>query len=64
MSSWYQPQEEVQWWYEKGQKSATMISGARTDFQTFNMANPRASDGRYYGKWDPDERGGRFAFQR
>lgn len=64
MSSWYQPQEEVQWWYEKGTRSATMISGAETDIETFNMSTPRPSDGKYYGRLHLDGHGRWFTFEQ
>ena len=48
MSSWYQPQEKVQWWYERGARSGSMISGGRSSVENYDMTNPRPSDGKYY----------------
>jgi hypothetical protein len=60
MGSWYQPQEKVQWWYQKGQQSSTMISGAGTVIAEYDMSRPNPGSGFFYtsttylysaGKW-------------
>ncbi|OTA95533.1 hypothetical protein M434DRAFT_28857 [Hypoxylon sp. CO27-5] len=48
MSSWYQPQEQCQWWYETGMRSSTMISGARTEPHKYDMSRKNQATGRFY----------------
>ncbi|KAL9043860.1 MAG: hypothetical protein Q9214_002964 [Letrouitia sp. 1 TL-2023] len=48
MSSWYQPQEKAQWWYEKDVKSATMITGAATDVCNYDLTHPNPKTNTYY----------------
>lgn len=48
MSAWYQPQEKAQWWYEKGTKSATMITGAGTTVCNYDLTQPNPSTNTYY----------------
>lgn len=40
MNAAYQPQEKVQWWYEAGMKSATMISSDRSSVETGDFSAP------------------------
>ncbi|MCJ1435479.1 hypothetical protein MMC27_004852 [Xylographa pallens] len=48
MSSWYQPQEKAQWWYEKGVQSTTMITGAVSEVCDFDLTTPNPSTNTYY----------------
>lgn len=48
MSSWYQPQEKAQWWYEKGIQATTMITGAVTDVCPYDLTQPNTSTNTYY----------------
>ncbi|KAI1427201.1 hypothetical protein F5Y12DRAFT_205091 [Xylaria sp. FL1777] len=60
MSAWYQPQEKLQWWYETGVRSSTMISGARSKVNTYDMSRRNPATGKFFvattfyydeGKW-------------
>ena len=48
MSSWYQPQEQIQQWYEVGLKTATIISGAGTVVDLIDMSSPNPLTGQFY----------------
>ncbi|MCJ1379038.1 hypothetical protein MMC17_002137 [Xylographa soralifera] len=48
MSSWYQPQEKAQWWYEKGVQSTTMITGAVSDVCDYDLTTPNSLTNTYY----------------
>ena len=48
MSSWYQPQESAQWWYEKGVQSGSMISGARGKICDYDLTPVNPVTNTYY----------------
>ena len=48
MSSWYQPQEKAQWWYEKGVASTTMITGAVSQVCDYDLTTPNPSTNTYF----------------
>jgi hypothetical protein len=59
-SAKYQPQEVVEWWYETGAKSATMISSASTEIGSVDLSQPAPTTNKYFysttykyeaGKW-------------
>ncbi len=47
-SSWYQPQETVKWWYQTGVRTSTMIAGADTPLQTYDISAPNPETGLFY----------------
>ncbi len=47
-SAWYQPQETVKWWYQTGVRTATMITGADTPIQTYDISQPNPETGQFY----------------
>ena len=51
MSSYYQPQEKVMWWYDTNTKSGSMFSGAVAQSESWDMSIPRL-DKKYYGTWN------------
>ncbi|MCJ1315075.1 hypothetical protein MMC15_000390 [Xylographa vitiligo] len=48
MSSWYQPQEKAQWWFEKGVQSTTMITGAVSEVCDYDLTTPNPTTNTYY----------------
>ena len=48
MSAWYQPQEKVQWWYEKGVQSASMISGVASQVKAYDLTQKNPNTNTYY----------------
>lgn len=48
MSAWYQPQEKVQWWYEKGVQSASMISGTASQVCKYDLTQKNPNTNTYY----------------
>ena len=47
-SAKYQPQESVQFWYETGLKSSTMISNITTHVGSLNMSKPSTVTNKFY----------------
>ncbi|PMD50909.1 uncharacterized protein K444DRAFT_604409 [Hyaloscypha bicolor E] len=45
MSASYQPQEQLQWWYEEGMKTSTMISTADTTKEVGDYSKPDPKSG-------------------
>eukprot|EP01065_Artemidia_motanka_P029266 TRINITY_DN35409_c0_g1_i1.p1 TRINITY_DN35409_c0_g1~~TRINITY_DN35409_c0_g1_i1.p1 ORF type:complete len:395 (+),score=-92.19 TRINITY_DN35409_c0_g1_i1:112-1296(+) len=48
MSSFYQPQEKCQWWYETGVRTGTMIAGADTPIHEYDMSESNPETGIFY----------------
>lgn len=40
MSATFQPQEELQWWYDSGSKQATMFTDHQTPYETASFSKP------------------------
>jgi hypothetical protein len=48
MSAWYQPQEQAQWWYEKGVRSTTMITGAKGEVCNYDLTKKNPVTDTYF----------------
>ncbi|KAF1997419.1 hypothetical protein P154DRAFT_441112 [Amniculicola lignicola CBS 123094] len=47
MTAQYQPQEQIQWWYQTGMRSSTMIEQASTKKETGDYSAPDSRTGTY-----------------
>ena len=66
MASWYQPIEKVQWWYEAGLRTGTIITGAGTDKREWDFSSSNPETGLYFvsttykhkpGEWHVSSKG-------